>query len=78
MLQDIGIAERPFTPRLMNTRQRLSMRVSETDAEKITRGSLEHMGRITDLNTGRQYDAWGADCGLDGCVCDAVVTEVIQ
>ena len=66
-----------FTPRMEVNGEWVRMRMSlnDKDMRKIWRGcSWEAV--VTDQNTGKRYEAQGAECGLPGCMCDAIVTEI--
>jgi hypothetical protein len=63
-----------FTPRLSDG-SRLDLRISDADHQKITRGQ-QWNATVVDLNTGHSYCVAGADCGLSGCLCDAVVVDM--
>jgi hypothetical protein len=66
---------RAFTPRKSATSdERYSLKLSVEDWAKTGRSARWH-ALVTDLNTGKQYMATGADCGAD-CFCDAIATPV--
>jgi hypothetical protein len=56
--------------------ERLAMRLSAEDENKIGRGDL-WQAVVTDLNTGKRYLTRAASCGSAGCYCDAVATELV-
>lgn len=64
-----------FTPRLRsNPTRRVVMQLSLADHAKIGRGPGD-FGVITDEKTGKRWRVFGAECGLEGCWCDAEVEE---
>jgi len=70
-----------FTPRpaAWPDADRIIMRISDEDNAKIGRGPewLGKVVKVTDLNTGTLHAIKGADCGSEGCVCDAEIVDVI-
>lgn len=67
-----------FTPRHAATNLRLHMNISDKDADRVNgfgRGEGYH-GIATDIATGQRWHVFGANCGIPGCKCDAVVYEV--
>ena len=66
-----------FTPRMEVNGEWVRMRMSlnYADNRKIGRGG-PWQAVVTDQNTGKRYEAQGAECGLPGCMCDAIVTEI--
>lgn len=63
-----------FTPRLVNTDERLRMTLTAEDMAKVGRGK-PWQALVTDQETGKRWHAKGASCGAV-CFCDAIVEEV--
>jgi hypothetical protein len=63
-----------FTPRRSDG-SRPDLRISDADHAKMLRGQ-EWQATVTDIQTGTTYYVAGAECGLPGCFCDAVVLDV--
>lgn len=63
-----------LTPRLKGTLKRIHLNISDVEAKRVTRG-LGFKGIVADLNTGKNYEIFGASCGLT-CLCDAIAVEV--
>lgn len=58
--------------------ERVALRVSATDHEKLRRGPGIH-GVITDLDTRKRYTLMGMPCEAGGrCYCDAEILEVLD
>ncbi len=57
---------------------RVALRVSEVDHEKLRRGPGIY-GVITDLDTMKRYTLMGMPCSASGsCYCDAEILEVLS
>ena len=61
-----------FTP-LGRDGARMSMTLSNEDIKKCDHRGEPWSAKVTDLNSGIEYEVKGAPCNLPGCFCDAVV-----
>jgi hypothetical protein len=54
-----------------------AIEVSEEDSDKVGRGEKigYSYGNVTDLNTGKIYAVFQANCGADNCNCAVTVEE---
>ena len=62
-----------FTPWNVEKGKRLRMKIIKTD---IPRGTP--WKKVIETTQGIKYMAWGADCGAEGCFCDAEVKLIPQ
>ena len=53
-------------------------RISHSDSIKIGRGEEVgySFGTVTDLDTGKKYEVFQANCDLENCACAVTVEEV--
>ena len=66
-----------FTPRQPDSDERLEMQLSDEDNAKVHRGRAWEAD-VTDQLTGKAYTVAGADCGIPGCMCDAVIVSELE
>jgi hypothetical protein len=66
-----------LTPRLADG-TRLHLQLSDADMAKCHIRQLGTWGVVRDLVTGKRYILRGASCGLVGCNCDAVATDLVD
>ena len=68
-----------FTPRMsVTSNERYKLQISGDDHAKIMRGQ-NWEAIVTDIETGVQYRAHGAECGVGPeCFCDAIAEPVVE
>lgn len=68
-----------FTPRVSEYSQerlRLQIPMDKFVISRLSMKGLGYKGKVTDPETGKRYEVWGATCGLPNCDCDAYLVEV--
>jgi hypothetical protein len=71
-------AAQVFTPKIAgNLSERWALRISPEDAAKMPRGE-PWSAIVTDLQSGQQFSAQSAPCGIPTCYCDAVAEQVAE
>jgi hypothetical protein len=69
-------APQVFTPKIAgNLSERWALTISPEDAAKMPRGE-RWSAVVTDLQSGQQFSAQSAPCGIPTCYCDAVAEQV--